>query len=187
MKFSLKIFFLIVCTLILNTTRSFAEEEISPEIYQWVQSTARANYYFNKQQMNYRVDKDGYIDLNILNVPTLCTYDGIQIQDVIQKRRWRNKSTKNYQYLVGKADYLQFNFEKNTVTVTRHEDLDYAWGVLDVEENREPVNLDDIADGSVEKRFYNAILKYAEQHQQELIERSTGKLSKAAQKILNKK
>ena len=28
-----------------------ADEVISPDIYQWVQSTSRQNYFFNKQHM----------------------------------------------------------------------------------------------------------------------------------------
>ena len=163
-----------------------ADQQISPEIYQWVQSSERINYYFNKEQICYGVNSKGFIDLNTLIVPTLCTYDGIQIQDVIQKRRWRNQSVRNYEYLVGRAEYLTFDLVKHTVTVTRHEDLDYAWGVLDFEENLESVNLDDLSIASVEGKFYRAILDYASKHQSELIARTKGKLSDEDRKRLNK-
>ena len=36
-----------------------AEETISEEIYQWVQSTARQNYYFNKQHIYFGKDEKG--------------------------------------------------------------------------------------------------------------------------------
>lgn len=178
--------FLTILSLFFLTGISSAEQEIPPEIYQWVQSSERMNYFFNKQQICYRVNEKGFIDLTKLEVPTLCTYDQVQIQDVIQKRRWRNQSTRNYNLLVGRAEYLEFDLTKHTVTVTRHEDLDYAWGILDFEENLPPVNLDDLSVSSVEGRFYRAILDYAAKHQEELISRTKGELSKEDQKRLRK-
>lgn len=180
-----KLILTILCLIFFNGI-TYADQQIPPEIYQWVQSSERMNYYFNKEQMGYLVDSKGKIDLTKLEVPTLCTYDQVQIQDVIQKRRWRNQSTQNYNLLVGRAEYLLFDLTKHTVTVTRHEDLDYAWGILDFEENLEPVNLDDLSVSSVEGRFYRAILDYAAKHQDELIARSKGELSKEDQKRLRK-
>ena len=64
-----------------------AEETISEDIYQWVQSTSRQNYYFNKQHIYFGLDAKGQIDLNTLLVPVLKTYDQVQKEDVIAKRR----------------------------------------------------------------------------------------------------
>ena len=48
-----------------------ASIEVPENIFQWVQSTARQNYYFNKEQMCYAVKPNGEIDLGTLIVPTL--------------------------------------------------------------------------------------------------------------------
>jgi len=46
---------------------AFADEIQVPEnIYQWIDSSPRGNYFFNFQQTNYAVKDDGTIDLNTL-------------------------------------------------------------------------------------------------------------------------
>ena len=52
-----------------------AAEAVPEDIYQWVQSTSRQNYYFNKQQIYYDVDAQKHINRDILLVPVLKTYD----------------------------------------------------------------------------------------------------------------
>ena len=54
-----------------------APPKVQETIFQWVQSSSRANYYFNKQQICYAVDDKGMIDMNTLIVPTLKTYDDV--------------------------------------------------------------------------------------------------------------
>ena len=61
--------------------------EVPTEIYMWVQSTPRGNYWFNHSDSGYRVKDDGTLDLYTLMVPTVIMYDNVQIQDVIKKRR----------------------------------------------------------------------------------------------------
>ena len=121
---------LLTATLIFsaNAVTSAKEVEVPEDIYTWVQSTARGNYFFNTQQMNYGVNADGTIDLYTLNVPTICTYDDIQIQDVVQKRRWKMQSTEGYEILAGRADYLKFDFRNGTVQIVRRVDLDNTIG-----------------------------------------------------------
>lgn len=82
-----------------------ASIEVPENIFQWVQSTARQNYYFNKEQMCYAVKPNGEIDLGTLIVPTLRTFDDVQKQDVVDKRRWNMQSVKGYDDLV-LAEYL---------------------------------------------------------------------------------
>ena len=158
--------------------------EVPKDIYQWVQSTARVGYYFNKQQMNYRVDENGIIDLNTLNVPTIRLYDDVQIQDVISKRRWNMLSMEGYDQLVGEADYLTFRLAEGTVQVTERVDLDDKWGTLDTDKSGTPIKLDSFSEKNVEGKFYRTILEYAAEHQEELIQRSKGKLSEEDQKRL---
>ena len=165
---------------------SAREVEVPEDIYTWVQSTSRGNYFFNTEQMNYRVKSDGTIDLYTLNVPTLCTYDDIQIQDVIQKRRWKNQSLEGYDILAGRADYLTFDFKNGTVQVTRRVDLDDTLTELDSDITGEPVKLADIPRTSVIGRFYRTILIWARFNGEDLIARSTGKLSAADAKLNSK-
>ena len=147
------------------------------EIFQWVQSTARAGYYFNRQQMGYAVRKDGTIDLNVLIVPTIKLYDSVQIEDVISKRRWRMLDCRGYDDLVGAADYLRFDLAAGTVQVTEHDDLDSKLTTLSAEKDGQPVALNKYSDKDVDGRFYRAILDYAKEHRKLLIKRSWGRLT----------
>ena len=167
--------------------RPAAAEEIPKHIYQWVQSTARQGYYFNKEQIQYASDAHGYIDLTKIVVPTLRIYDNIQIQDVVSKRRWRMLPLNGYSDLTGAAEYLLIDLRAGVVHVTAHEDLDSHWGTLSREENTKELTLSSLSDRDVEKKFFDAIINYAVGHQEEMIRRSRGILSDADRAALEKK
>lgn len=176
---------LAACAVLLMGVRSAdAAEAIPKHIYEWVQSTARQGYYFNKEYIQYAADAHGYIDLTKILVPTLRVYDNIQIQDVVSKRRWRMLPLEGYGDLSGAAEYLLIDLRAGTVRVTAHEDLDSAWGTISREENAKEFTLASLSDKDVEKKFFNAIISYAAAHQEELIRRSKGILSDADRKIL---
>ena len=141
-----------------------ADEVISPEIYQWVQSTSRQNYFFNKQHMYFGQNDKGILDTNIMLVPVLKTYDSVQIQDVQAKRRWKMLPMEGYEGLVGTAEYLRFDLKADTVTVVKHEDLDEDWGVLSTVTEQKTVKLASLSEKDVDGVFYRAILKYAFAH-----------------------
>ena len=164
-----------------------AEETISQDIYQWVQSTARQGYYFNKEQIQYATDAHGYIDLTKILVPTLRIYDDVQIQDVVSKRRWRMLPLDGYSDLAGAAEYLMIDLSAGVVHVTVHEDLDSMWGTLSRQENAKEIALADLSDKDVEKKFFDAIISYATAHQEEMIKRSRGILSDADRAALEAK
>jgi hypothetical protein len=163
-----------------------AEEVISPDIYQWVQSTSRQNYFFNKQHMYFGQDVKGTLDANILLVPVLKTYDTVQIQDVQAKRRWKMLSMEGYEDLVGCAEYLRFDLAANTVTLYKHEDLDSEWGVLGTTTSDKAVKIADLSEKDVDGVFYRAILKYAYEHIDEIVARTEkqkhAKMNDAAKK-----
>lgn len=169
--------------MIFSATPTFAEDdgdiiaEVPTEIYRWVQSTPRADYWFNYRHMGYRVREDGTLDLNTLMVPTVCIYDNIQIEDVIQKRRWRKLSTAGYDRLVGRADYLKFDLPNRTVQVVSRVDLDETWAELDKDFSGEPLDLKNLPKKDIRYNFYRTILEWARAHNTEIIERSRGKLS----------
>ena len=176
---------LAACAVLLMGVRTAdAAEAIPKYIYEWVQSTARQGYYFNKEYIQYAADAHGYIDLTKILVPTLRVYDNIQIQDVVSKRRWRMLPLEGYGDLSGAAEYLLIDLRAGTVRVTAHEDLDSAWGTISREENAKEFTLASLSDKDVEKKFFNAIISYAAAHQEELIRRSKGILSDADRKIL---
>ena len=176
---------LAACAVLLMGVRpADAAEAIPKHIYEWVQSTARQGYYFNKEYIQYAADAHGYIDLTKILVPTLRVYDNIQIQDVVSKRRWRMLPLDGYGDLSGAAEYLLIDLRAGTVRVTAHEDLDSAWGTISREENAKEFTLASLSDKDVEKKFFNAIISYAAAHQEELIRRSKGILSAADRKIL---
>ncbi|MBR2215449.1 MAG: hypothetical protein IJ849_06800 [Selenomonadaceae bacterium] len=170
--------FLAAVTMLVTAGHTAAEPPVLPkEIYEWVQSTARAGYYFNRQQMGYAVRKDGTIDLNILIVPTVKLYDQVQIDDVVAKRRWRMQDCRGYDDLVGAADYLRFDLAAGTVEVTEHDDLDSKLATLSMETTGKPVSLEKFSSKDVDGKFYRAILDYAAQNRRMLINRSWGKLT----------
>ena len=157
--------------------------DVPADIYTWVQSTDRANYYFNHQQINYEVSENGIINLNILLVPTICMYDEIQIEDVVSKRRWKMQSVRGYDKLVGRADYLVFDLIEGTVQVAERVELDERWGTLSSDKSGQPVKLSDLKTNSVECRFYRSILKWAKKHNQEIIKHSWGSLTTEDKKL----
>ena len=158
---------------------------VVPEnIFQWVQSTSRADYYFNKQQICFAVDKEGYLELNRLLVPILKVYDPVQIEDVVAKRRWRMQNMTGYEMLAGAAEYLEFDLDGKTVKVRWHDDLDDTWTVLGTERAYEPMRLDSYGPKDVDGKFYKAILEYAADHREEIIEHSEGKLREEVRKKL---
>ena len=179
---------LLVCAALLVGVRpASAAEEIPKHIYEWVQSTARQGYYFNKEQIQYATDAHGYIDLTKIVVPTLRIYDDIQIQDVVSKRRWRMLPLDGYSDLSGAAEYLLIDRGAGVVHVTVHEDLDSDWGTLSREENGKEITLAELSDKDVEKKYFEANISYAAAHQDEMIRRSRGILSDEDRAALEEK
>lgn len=170
---------LLACSLVFSSPALAAEDGEGPDvpknIYQWVQSTARQNYYFNRQQMCYAI-KNGKIDRNVLIVPTLRTYDDIQIEDVVAKRRWNMEPLDGYDRLAGAAEYLRIDRKAGTVTIERHDDLDGDFATIREESEPVVIKLADLSEKDVEGRFYRAILKYADKHDKALTARTEEKL-----------
>ena len=162
----------------------FADEvEVPENIYKWVQSTPRGNYYFNFQQTNYAVKADGTIDLYTIIAPTVCTYDNIQIDDFLQKRRWRGLRTSGYEDLIGRADYLKFDLEIGTVQIVERNNLDSTFTSLDSDKSGKPIPLSSFSANDVTRKFYRAILKWARDNNELMIQRSRGKLSAKDSKL----
>lgn len=182
---SKKFFAGIAAAAILTTSPVFAAyeddgeiiSEVPTDIYMWIQSTPRGNYWFNYKHCGYRVRDDGTLDLNTLMVPTVCMYDNIQIQDVIQKRRWNKLSTRGYERLAGRADFLKFDLANGTVQVIERIDLDDTWAHLDTDTSGEPVRLADIPVKDIRYKFYRTILEWARKNNELIIGRSRGRLS----------
>lgn len=176
---------IISAAILFTTSSTFAQDwddgevvtEVPTEIYMWVQSTPRANYWFNHQAAGYRIKEDGTLDLNTLMVPAIYLYDNIQIEDVIQKRRWKKLSTRGYNKLVGRSELLKFDLKNMTVQVVEKTDLDDTWGALDKDTSGEPVDLKSFSDKDVMYKFYRAILAWAKEHNEVIIGRSKGILS----------
>lgn len=175
---------ILAVTIFFSPTYIFAKEVTIPdEIFTWALSTPRGNYYFNHQQINYAVNDEKIIDLNILIVPTICTYDNIQIDDVLQKRRWRMLPTKGYNDLIGRADYLKFDLKNGTVQVTERDDLDSTFTSLYSDKTGEPIKLSSLSKNEITYKFYLKIIKWAKENHELLVKRSLGKLSESDAKL----
>ena len=157
---------------------------IPEEIYKWVQSTPRGNYWFNYQIMGYKIRSDETLDLNLLEVPVLVIYDNIQIDDVVQKRKWRGKSTRGYNNLIGRADYLEFNLRDETVKILRRADLDHTFTELDSEIFNEEIKLSELSEQDISCKTYREIFKWARDNNEWIVRRSRGKLSKQDLKLV---
>ena len=178
---------LLCAALFMDARPAAAAEEVPKHIYEWVQSTARQGYYFNKEQIQYATDAHGYIDLTKILVPTLRIYDDVQIQDVVSKRRWRMLPLDGYGDLSGAAEYLLIDLRAGVVHITAHEDLDSLWGTISREENMKEIKLAELSEKDVEKKFFDAIINYSIGHQEEMIRRSRGILSDADRAALAEK
>ena len=110
-------------------------------------------------------------------VPAVYIYDNIQIEDVIQKRRWKKLSTRGYDKLVGRSEMLKFDLKNMTVQVVERTDLDDTWGALDRDISGEPQELKNFSSKDVMYKFYRAILEWARAHNELMIGRSRGELS----------
>lgn len=176
---------LTAATIMFQSPITFAEfeGEVPEEIYKWIQSTPRGNYWFNFQVCGYKIKDDDTLDLNILEVPLFVTYDNIQIEDVIQKRRWRMQSTKGYNDLIGRADYLEFNLIRETVQIVKRDDLDHTFSTLDSYTVGDPIKLAELDKRDVSYKTYHEILKWIQENNEWVIKRSDGKLSQKDAKI----
>ncbi|WP_294157833.1 hypothetical protein [uncultured Selenomonas sp.] len=167
---------MIACSLFFAAPASADAPEVSEKTFHWVQSTARQNYYFNKRQMHFGIE-DGKVDENVLIVPTLKTYDDVQIQDVVAKRRWNMESLDGYDALVGAAEYLRIDRAAGTVTIEEHDDLDDSWSTIHAVTEPTTITLADLSEKDVDGCFFRAILAYADKHAAKLRARTEAKIA----------
>ena len=179
--------FLIACAFALSPQVSSASSmELPQDTYYWVQSTSRVSYYFNMKDMRYGVDDKGIIDMNTLFVTTISTYDNLQIDDVVSKRRWKELPLDGYEDLVGSVGYLTFNLAEGTVNVTKHIDVNSQMEPLDEDTSGRLIKLDSLSDKNVEGIFFRGILEYAGNNTEKIIANTNGELSKEDRQKLEK-
>lgn len=163
-----------------------APPKVPEDIYQWVQSSERMNYFFNKNAIAYGVDRQGHVDLNILMVPVIKTYDTVQIDDVRMKREWRLESTEALADLAGEANYLTFDLARQTVTVDAVDLIDsHLWAIEHSEPNR-VVEIAGLTEKSRDGIFYRSILAYAKEHPEELLAHTKGTLREEDREFIEK-
>ena len=139
-----------MCAFVLAAALNFGTAEatyvppkVPEDIYQWVQSSERINYFFNKQELSYGVDAKGHVDLDTLLVPVLKTYDHVQIEDIRMKRAWRMEETDNLGDLAGEANYLTIHLSRGVVTVNAVDLIDsHFWAVEHAEPKKDVVACD---------------------------------------------
>lgn len=162
-----------------NMAAADAASYVPEDIYRWVQSSARTNYFFNKQQICYRTDAEGHIDTNLLVVPVLKTFDDVMINDVVAKRRWNGKSLEGFDDFVGISEYLIINLAEKSVSVQEVDYLDSTWTAIEVVRTDVEVSLDELSEKSLDAKFYDRIIDYAMRNQLVLAERTRGDLDEA--------
>lgn len=152
------------------STTSAAMEPLPEDIFQWVQSTPRASYFFNKQEMTYEIAPDGYADTNILIVPTIRLFDDMQKQDIMMKRKWRGLNTYRFNELSGIAEYLRINKQTKIVEFTNCQFLDQGYNPLDTYQ-RSSEDINTMSPKDVEYNFLMAILDYEQQNRKAMLEK----------------
>lgn len=170
----------VVGAAILCFSFSHASVEAAPEvpenIFRWVQSSARTNYYFNRQQICFGVHEDGTIDTDTLIVPVLKTFDDVMINDVVSKRRWNGKNLHGFDDFVGVSEYLTINLPEKKVSVNEVNYLDSTWTTLAVERSEAEISLGNLSEKSLDARFYDRIIDFALRNQLVLADRTQGDL-----------
>ena len=171
--------FIVVSVLLCSVfgSAAAAAPEVPTNIFQWVQSSARTDYYFNAQQICFARDPAGHVDTNRLLVPVLKIYDDLMKHDVISKRRWNGKSLEKFGDLVGTAEYLEFDIKEQTVRIKQVDYIDSTFTTIEENKPNQVINLKDLAAKSLDAKFYNAILDYGMRHQVRLAERANSKIS----------
>ena len=175
MRKMLVLFAILLCTLVGGVVHAQVKE-IPADIFQWVQSSSRTDYYFNKEQICFYKDVRGQVDTNRLICPVLKIYDDLMKNDVISKRRWNGKSLEGFGDLAGVAEYLEFNIKENTVRIKQVDYLDSTFTTIEENKPNQVVKLAELSPKSLDAKFYNAILDYGQRHQLMLAERVNSKL-----------
>ena len=162
-----------------NGEAAVAAPHVPEDIFRWVQSSARTNYFFNKQQICYEVDAEGNVDTNVLIVPVLKTFDDVMINDVVAKRRWNGKSLAGFDDFVGVAEYLIINLAEKKVSVQEVDYLDSTWTSIEVVRTEAEVSLEELSEKSLDAKFYERIIDYAMRNQLVLAMRTKGDMDEA--------
>ena len=179
------------CTLALfpSDTEAVPRQDKAPkvpmDIYQWVQASPRTSYYFNKKYISFQVEKDGKVDVDILLVPILRTYDHIQVADIIAKRRWHQQDWEDLDdLLAAEANHVIIDKAKRTVTVRDSILLTENFDHLFNEPSGRIIELDKLSELNLERRFYEEILKFAFDSTDVIIANTKGTLTEDDHKKL---
>lgn len=177
-----------LCTLLpTETEAAYRSPKVPMDIYEWIQASPRTSYYFNKQYICYQTNADGTVDVNLLRVPILRTYDQVQVEDIIAKRRWHQQQWENLsEMLAAEANNVTIDCEKRTVTIRDSILLTDTFAHLINEPAERVIELDKLSEKSLERRFFESILQYAYDNPEKLIANTKGTLTEADQKKLTK-
>lgn len=164
---------------------TYKSPKVPMDIYEWIQASPRASYYFNKKYICYQTNNDGTVDVNLLRVPILRTYDCIQVADIIAKRRWHQLEWENLdKLLAAEANNVTIDCEKRTVTIRDSILLTETFAHLYNEPSGRAIELDKLSEQSLERRFFESILHYAYDNPDKLIANTKGSLTEADRKKL---
>ena len=169
-----------------GTAEAYVPPKVPEDIFQWVQSSERMNYFFNKKEMSYAVDAAGHADLDTLIVPVLKTYDHVQIEDVRMKRAWRMEDTDALENLAGEANYLSIRISSGVVTVNAVDLIDSHFWTVEHAEPKKEVVIADLTEKSRDGIFYRAILAYEKDHRRDILSHTKGTLTEEEQKKFEK-
>lgn len=159
-----------------NTVAEGAAHPVNEEIFQWVQSSSRMGYYFNQQQICYKV-VNNKIDFDTLIVPILKVYDPVQIKDTVDKRRWHMLPTHDFRDLAGRIELAELNISTRTAHVKSSAYVDSTWTTIESSNPDHVIELNKLSDMSLDKIFFSKVLDYAMRNQLELAVRTRSDLS----------
>ena len=150
---------------------------IPEDTYYWIQSTDRMNYYVEWKKIVYAVNEDGTLDFGKLTVPIIKSYDGIQVKDVIERRRWNNLSTEGFDHLAGENGILEVDLLEKTVTLKKVSYLNYSLKVIEEMEPKQSVEILKLPEKHVERRFYEGIIAFENSNSETIIKNTRSKLT----------
>lgn len=159
--------------------------KVPTDIYQWVQASPRTSYYFNRKYICFQTDDKDTVNVDVLLVPILRTYDHIQVADIVAKRRWHQQDWEELdELLAAEANHVIIDREKRTVTVRDSILLTENFDHLYNEPSNRVIELDSLNEQSLERRFYESILQYAIDESDTLVANTKGTITEADNKKL---
>lgn len=144
---------------------------LDENIFKLVQTTPRAKYYFNESVIKFKTNQEGFIDPNIVIVPTVKILDNTEIEDIVMKKQWKDESIYRFNELSSVAEYVEINLVNNDVVFIKNEYLDRGYNPFDKPYKKDNISLDNLSKENVNYIFYTYIADFVKNHKKDILKK----------------